>query len=79
MHVHYHPLARNVFLNEHLGEVVKSSLAISLLWSVLLKGAGTWAHIGACWIKKLEAARVYVLRAMNGNFRGACDGVMTDV
>ena len=30
MHVHYHPLARNVFLNEHLGEEVKSSLANSL-------------------------------------------------
>ena len=27
MHVHYHPLARNVFLSEHLGEEVKSSLA----------------------------------------------------
>ena len=59
MHVHYHPLARNVFLNEHLGEVAKSSLAKSLLWSVLFKGAGTWGHIGTCWIKKLEAARVY--------------------
>ena len=46
MHVHYHPLARNVFLSEHLGEVVKSSLAKSLLWSVLFKGAGTW---GAHW------------------------------
>ena len=77
MHVHYHPLARNVFLSEHLGEVVKSSLAKSLLWSVLFKGAGTWGHIGTCWIKKLEAARVYVLRAMYGNFRGAGDGVMT--
>ena len=27
----------------------------------------------------MEAARVYVLRAMYGNFRGAGDGVMTDV
>ena len=53
MHVHYHPLARNVFLSEHLGEVVKSSLAKSLLWSVLFKGAGTWGHIGTCWIKKI--------------------------
>ena len=79
MHVHYHPLARNVFLNEHLGEVVQSSLAKSLLWSVLFKGAGTWEHIGTCWIKKLEAARVYVLRAMYGNIRGAGDGLMTDV
>ena len=79
MHVHYHPLARNVFLNEHLGEEVKSSLANSLLWSVLFQGAGTWGPIGNCWIKKLEAARVYVLRAMCGNFRGAVDGVMTDV
>ena len=79
MRVQYHPLARNVFLNEHLGEVVKSSLAKSLLWSVLFQGAGTWGHIGTCWIKKLEAARVYVLRAMYGNFRGAGDGVMTDV
>ena len=78
MHVHYHPLARNVFLNEHLGEVVKSSLAKSLLWSVLFQGAGTWERIGTCWIKKLEAARVYVLRAMYGNFRGAGEGVMTD-
>ena len=79
MHVHYHPLARNVFLSVHLGEVVKSSVAKSLLWSVLFRGAGTWGHIGTCWIKKLEAARVYVLRAMYGNFRGAGDGVMTDV
>ena len=53
MHVHYHPLARNVFLSEHLGEMVKSSLAKSLLWSVLFKGAGTWVHIGTCWIKKI--------------------------
>ena len=78
MHVHYHPLARNVFLNEHLGEEVKSSLANSLLWLVLFQGAGTWGPIGNCWIKKLEAARVYVLRAMCGNFRGAGEGVMTD-
>ena len=78
LHVHYHPLARNVFLNEHLGEEVKSCLANSLLWSVLFEGAGTWGPIGNCWIKKLEAARVYVLRAMIGNFRGAGDGVMTD-
>ena len=77
MNVHYHPLARNVFLNEHLGEVVKLSLAKSLLWSVLFL-AGTWERIGTCWIKKLEAARVYVLRAMYGNFRGAGEGVMTD-
>ena len=56
MHVHYHPLACNVFLNEHLGEEVKSSLANSLLWSVLFhQGAGTWEPVGACWIKKLEA------------------------
>ena len=46
MHVHYHPLARYVFLNEHLGEVVKSSLAKSLSWSVLFQGAGT---LGAHW------------------------------
>ena len=78
MHVHYHPLAPNVFLNEHLSEEVKSSLANSLLWSVLLQGAGTWGPIGHCWIKKLEAARVYVLRAMGRNFRGASEGVMTD-
>ena len=69
MHVQYHPLARNFLLNEHLGEAVKSSLAKSLLW---------WVRIGTCWIKKLEAARVYVLRAMYGYFRGAGDGVMTD-
>ena len=50
MHVHYRPLARNVFLSEHLGEVAKSSLAKSLLWSVLFQGAGTWGRIGACWI-----------------------------
>ena len=79
MHVHYHPLARNVFLNENLSFEVKSSLANSLLWSVLFRGVGTWGPIGTCWIKKLEAARVFVLRAMFGNFRGAGDGVMTDV
>ena len=78
MYVHYHPLARNVFLNENLSFEVKSSLANSLLWSVLFQGAGTWGPIGTCWIKKLEAARVYVLRAMFGNFRGAGEGVMTD-
>ena len=78
MHVHYHPLARNVFLNGNLSDEVKSSLADSLLWSVLFQGAGTWGPIGTCWIKKLEAARVYVLRAMCGNFRGAGEGVMTD-
>ena len=79
MHVHYHPLARNVFLNENLSFEVKSSMANSLLWSVLFRGVGTWGPIGTCWIKKLEAARVFVLRAMFGNFRGAGDGVMTDV
>ena len=78
MHVQCHPLARNVFLNEHLGVEVKSSVAKSLLWSVLFQGAGTWRPIGTCWIKKLEAARVYVFRAMSGNFRGAGEGVMTD-
>ena len=78
MHVHYLPLARNVFLNGNLSLEVKSSLANSLLWSVLFHGAGTWGPIGTCWIKKLEAARVYVLRAMFGNFRGAGEGVMTD-
>ena len=78
IHVHYHPLARNVFLNVHLGEVVIPYLAKSLLWSVLFQGAGTWGRIGTCWIKKLEAARVYVVRAMYGNFRGAGEGVMTD-
>ena len=78
MHVHFHPLARNVFLNEHLGEDVMSSLANSLLWPVLFQGAGTWRPVGTCWIKKLEAARVDVLRAMCGNFRGAGEGVMTD-
>ena len=46
MHVHYHPLARNVFLNEHLGEVVKLSLAKSLLWSVLFPRS--W-YLGAHW------------------------------
>ena len=74
MRVHYHPLARNVFLNGNLGDEVKSSLANSLLWSVLFQGAGTWGPIGTCWIKKLEAARVYVLRAMCGKFRGAGEG-----
>ena len=78
MHVQCHPSARNVFLNEHLGVEVKSSVAKSLLWSVLFQGAGTWRPIGTCWIKKLEAARVYVLRAMYGKFRGAGEGVMTD-
>ena len=78
MHVHHHPLARNVFLNGNLSFKVKLSLANSLLWSVLFQGAGTWGPIGTCWIKKLEAARVFVLRAMCGNFRGAGEGVMTD-
>ena len=73
MHVHYHPLAHNVFLNDNLSAEAKSSLANSLLWSVLFQGAGTWGPIGNCWIKKLEAARVYVLRAMIGNFLGAAD------
>ena len=57
---------------------MKSSLANSLLWSVLFQGAGTGGPIGTCWIKKLEAARVYVVRTMCGNFRGAGEGVMTD-
>ena len=45
---------------------------------MLFQGAGTWGPIGNSWIKKLEVARVYVLRAMCGNFRGVVDGVMTD-
>ena len=60
MHVHDHPLARNVFLSEHLGEVVKSSVAKSLLWSVLFKRAGTWGHIG------------FMLDQKNGGCTGLC-------
>ena len=45
---------------------------------MLFQGAGTRERIGTWWIKKLEAARVYVLRAMYGYLRGASEGAMTD-
>ena len=47
MHVHFYPLARNVFLNEHLDEEVKSS---SFAKSFFVVGAfpRSW-YLGALW------------------------------
>ena len=74
----YAPLASSVFASRALSLCVRMMLAVSLLFSRLLLGAGSWAPLAPPALQKLATARMRVLRRMAAEMSTGTNRVATD-
>ena len=74
----YAPLASSVFASRALSLRVRMMLAVSLLFSRLLLGAGSWVPLAPPALKKLASARMRVLRRIAAEVSTGTNRVATD-